>query len=264
MISDNMTSVFSNNMFMSIYGRFDLSSHQIFAISATLVILPTVWLKNLSLLSYFSISPILVALCLLWTGVVNNAGFHGCGPILNIANVGFLWPFDNKVNNIDVVYTPWSNLKKTTSMDVSQVNLSSPQTGHPPPSWIQDPPEQDPKESLVLHPVKDLSSSTLGSTSFPPTWPNELSSPIIGPPIFKEALFLSKVLLKGLTLQVGSGLKRSFPSLGCVVNSGPSIFPNKEPAPCPLQSGRPTISLSLTRFGPEAVPTRFSSPARGP
>ncbi|KAF4377516.1 hypothetical protein F8388_025007 [Cannabis sativa] len=55
MISDNMTSVLSNNISMSLEGIFDLSSHQIFAISATLVILPTVWLKNLSLLSYFSI-----------------------------------------------------------------------------------------------------------------------------------------------------------------------------------------------------------------
>ncbi|KAL8137088.1 hypothetical protein V2J09_003089, partial [Rumex salicifolius] len=29
----------------------------------------------------------------------------------------------NKVNNIDVVYTPWSNLKKTPSMDVGQVGF---------------------------------------------------------------------------------------------------------------------------------------------
>lgn len=29
----------------------------------------------------------------------------------------------NKVNNIDVVYTPWSNLKKTASMDVGQVSF---------------------------------------------------------------------------------------------------------------------------------------------
>ncbi|KMZ70208.1 putative Coiled-coil domain-containing protein [Zostera marina] len=29
----------------------------------------------------------------------------------------------NKVNNIDVVYTPWFNLKKTTSMDVGQVGF---------------------------------------------------------------------------------------------------------------------------------------------
>jgi hypothetical protein len=27
------------------------------------------------------------------------------------------------VNNIDVVYTPWSNLKKTASMDVGQVGF---------------------------------------------------------------------------------------------------------------------------------------------
>ncbi|KAF5797969.1 putative NFACT, RNA-binding domain-containing protein [Helianthus annuus] len=29
----------------------------------------------------------------------------------------------NKVNNIDVVYTPWQNLKKTPSMDVGQVGF---------------------------------------------------------------------------------------------------------------------------------------------
>ena len=32
----------------------------------------------------------------------------------------------NKVNNIDVVYTPWSNLKKTASMDVGQVGFYNP------------------------------------------------------------------------------------------------------------------------------------------
>ncbi|XXG45783.1 hypothetical protein AAC387_Pa02g0771 [Persea americana] len=32
----------------------------------------------------------------------------------------------NKVNNIDVVYTPWYNLKKTISMDVGQVGFHNP------------------------------------------------------------------------------------------------------------------------------------------
>ncbi|XP_054788797.1 uncharacterized protein LOC129294441 isoform X1 [Prosopis cineraria] len=32
----------------------------------------------------------------------------------------------NKVNNVDVVYTPWSNLKKTASMDVGQVGFHNP------------------------------------------------------------------------------------------------------------------------------------------
>lgn len=30
------------------------------------------------------------------------------------------------MNNIDVVYTPWSNLKKTASMDVGQVGFHNP------------------------------------------------------------------------------------------------------------------------------------------
>jgi hypothetical protein len=29
----------------------------------------------------------------------------------------------NKLDNIDVVFTPWSNLKKTPSMDVGQVGF---------------------------------------------------------------------------------------------------------------------------------------------
>ncbi|XP_041019341.1 coiled-coil domain-containing protein 25 isoform X2 [Juglans microcarpa x Juglans regia] len=32
----------------------------------------------------------------------------------------------NKVNNVDVVYTPWSNLKKSASMDVGQVGFYNP------------------------------------------------------------------------------------------------------------------------------------------
>ncbi|EPS65986.1 hypothetical protein M569_08789 [Genlisea aurea] len=34
-------------------------------------------------------------------------------------------PEGNKVNNVDVVYTPWQNLKKTASMDVGQVGFHS-------------------------------------------------------------------------------------------------------------------------------------------
>jgi vesicular inhibitory amino acid transporter len=32
----------------------ELGAHQVFAITAALLVLPTVWLKNLSLLSYIS------------------------------------------------------------------------------------------------------------------------------------------------------------------------------------------------------------------
>ncbi|CAL5431573.1 unnamed protein product [Camellia sinensis] len=36
----------------------------------------------------------------------------------------------NKVNNVDVVYTPWQNLKKTESMDVGQVGFHNPKMVH--------------------------------------------------------------------------------------------------------------------------------------
>ena len=32
----------------------------------------------------------------------------------------------NKLNNVDVVYTPWYNLRKTASMDVGQVGFHNP------------------------------------------------------------------------------------------------------------------------------------------
>jgi len=36
----------------------------------------------------------------------------------------------NKVNNVDVVYTPWQNLKKTASMDVGQVGFHNSKMVH--------------------------------------------------------------------------------------------------------------------------------------
>ncbi|CAL5431567.1 unnamed protein product [Camellia sinensis] len=38
----------------------------------------------------------------------------------------FVTSLGNKVNNVDVVYTPWQNLKKTASMDVGQVGFHNP------------------------------------------------------------------------------------------------------------------------------------------
>ncbi|RZC75554.1 hypothetical protein C5167_051033 [Papaver somniferum] len=47
-----------------------------------------------------------------------------CGRnILALYLMLFCYLAGNKVNNIDVVYTPWSNLKKTASMDVGQVGF---------------------------------------------------------------------------------------------------------------------------------------------
>ncbi|XP_048320356.2 amino acid transporter AVT1E [Ziziphus jujuba] len=88
MISDNWASLYPNTSIS--FGGIQLDSHQTFAISAALLILPTVWLRNLSLLSYLSvggvIASILVALCLLWVGVVNKVGFHPGGTALDLTN----------------------------------------------------------------------------------------------------------------------------------------------------------------------------------
>lgn len=35
----------------------------------------------------------------------------------------FVYLAGNKTNNVNVVYTPWQNLKKTASMDVGQVGF---------------------------------------------------------------------------------------------------------------------------------------------
>lgn len=52
MMSDNLSTLFPDT-FMSFSGE-QLDSHQIFAFIATIVVLPTVWLRDLSLLSYLS------------------------------------------------------------------------------------------------------------------------------------------------------------------------------------------------------------------
>ncbi|AAF14030.1 hypothetical protein [Arabidopsis thaliana] len=89
MMSDNLSRVFPN-ITLNIVGV-SLDSPQIFAISATLIVLPTVWLKDLSLLSYLSAGgvfvSILLALCLFWVGSVDGVGFHTGGKSLDLANL---------------------------------------------------------------------------------------------------------------------------------------------------------------------------------
>ncbi|XP_059428033.1 amino acid transporter AVT1D-like [Corylus avellana] len=89
MMSDNLASLFPNTHLS--FAGIRLGSHQTFSILATLFVLPTVWLRNLSLLSYLSgggvVASILVALCLLWVGVVDQVGFHPTGTALELANL---------------------------------------------------------------------------------------------------------------------------------------------------------------------------------
>ncbi|VVA96975.1 unnamed protein product [Arabis nemorensis] len=89
MMSDNLSKLFPN-ISLNIFGV-SLDPSQIFAITATLIVLPTVWLRDLSLLSYLSaggvFSSILLALCLFWVGSVDGVGFHPGGQALDLANL---------------------------------------------------------------------------------------------------------------------------------------------------------------------------------
>ncbi|CAN6809717.1 unnamed protein product [Brassica oleracea] len=89
MMSDNLSGMFPNT-FLYISGL-SLDSKQVFAITTTLIVLPTVWLRDLSLLSYLSaggvFSSILLALCLFWAGSVGRVGFHLSGKALDLTNL---------------------------------------------------------------------------------------------------------------------------------------------------------------------------------
>ncbi|KAJ0101753.1 hypothetical protein Patl1_06051 [Pistacia atlantica] len=85
--SDNLSSLFPN-AHLSV-GGFYLNSYYLFALMTTLAVLPTVWLRDLSVLSYISvggvIASILVVFCLFWVGMVDEVGFHSKGTTLNLA-----------------------------------------------------------------------------------------------------------------------------------------------------------------------------------
>ncbi|KAL0854989.1 hypothetical protein Bca101_060141 [Brassica carinata] len=87
---DASSSPFFPNVSLNVAGV-SLDSSQIFAIATTLVVLPTVCLKDLSLLSYLSaggvFSSILLAICLFWVGSVDGVGFHSGGQALDLSNL---------------------------------------------------------------------------------------------------------------------------------------------------------------------------------
>ncbi|KAL4015508.1 hypothetical protein IC575_023093 [Cucumis melo] len=77
--SDNLSSLFPNAHLN--VGGYELNAHLLFALMTTIAVLPTVYLRDLSVLSYISaggvIASILVVLCLFWIGLVDGVGFQG-------------------------------------------------------------------------------------------------------------------------------------------------------------------------------------------
>lgn len=86
---DNLSALFPNAS-LSFKGV-SLTSTEMFTIMTGIFVLPTVWLRDMNLLSYVSaggvIASILVVFCVLWIGVVDGVGFHNNGPLLNLANL---------------------------------------------------------------------------------------------------------------------------------------------------------------------------------
>ncbi|GAB2222698.1 hypothetical protein Drorol1_Dr00016821 [Drosera rotundifolia] len=87
--SDNLSSLFPN-AHLSV-GSYDLDSHHLFALLITIAVLPTCWLRDLSVLSYLSaggvIASILVVGSLFWVGLVDQVGYNSRGSTLNLTTL---------------------------------------------------------------------------------------------------------------------------------------------------------------------------------
>ncbi|XP_042462262.1 amino acid transporter AVT1C-like [Zingiber officinale] len=86
---DNLSSLFPNAHLD--LGGIHMDSHLLFAIFTTLVVLPTTWLRDLSLLSYISvggvIASVLVVMSLFWEGAFDKVGFENKGTLLNLQGI---------------------------------------------------------------------------------------------------------------------------------------------------------------------------------
>lgn len=82
---DNLSKIFPSFQFS--WGGINMGSHTTFAILATAVVLPTVWLDNLNWLSALSFMGVLstsvVLFLVIWVGAVDGVGFAKAGPLVN-------------------------------------------------------------------------------------------------------------------------------------------------------------------------------------
>ncbi|TYJ99999.1 vacuolar amino acid transporter 1-like [Cucumis melo var. makuwa] len=87
--SDNLSSLFPRAHIS--FGGLEINAHLLFAIATALAVLPTVYLRDLSILSYISaggvVASIVVVLCLFWVGLVDDVGFHGNVTPLNLSSL---------------------------------------------------------------------------------------------------------------------------------------------------------------------------------
>uniref|UniRef100_A0AAT9US28 Amino acid transporter n=1 Tax=Mitragyna speciosa TaxID=170351 RepID=A0AAT9US28_9GENT len=115
---DNLSYLFPNTGF--VIGGFGIDARQSFVIMVGLIILPTVWLNNMSILSYVSASGVaasIVLLCsILWLGAFDGIGFHGKGSFVHwngIPTAVSLYAFCYCAHPVfPTLYTSMSNQKQ--------------------------------------------------------------------------------------------------------------------------------------------------------
>ncbi|XP_073011026.1 amino acid transporter AVT1I-like [Typha latifolia] len=86
---DNLEKLFPSTKFDFLSLR--IGGKQGFVIIASLIVLPTTWLRSLSLLAYIALGGVLASLVLvgsvMWTGAVDGVGFHEKGVIVNWSGI---------------------------------------------------------------------------------------------------------------------------------------------------------------------------------
>lgn len=87
--SDNLSSLFPN-AHLDIAG-IHLSPHLLFAVLITLIVLPSTWVRDFSIISYISaggvIASVLVVACLFWLGLVDNIGYKNESSLINLSGI---------------------------------------------------------------------------------------------------------------------------------------------------------------------------------
>lgn len=86
---DNLNKLFPGRSFE--IGMYKIAGKQFFVLLVSLIILPTTWLRNLSVLAYISAGGVLASIVMVgsvfWTATVGGVGFHELGRPLNIVGL---------------------------------------------------------------------------------------------------------------------------------------------------------------------------------